>query len=416
MAQNENMNKDQLPPISREDQAFVEQIVDQIFEANLDKRLPLIEKFINTLKPQKVGSAFETLQITLKSLWEFFAAIRYVRSEGDFLEASKLFRSAAEGFGQVGKRELRDLSIGFVVYLEAVTELQKMNIGQAMELFKMIKEYLKNAGKYGRIFEQFVDEIEPDAIFVGAVNALMQLDFANAKALIEKASQAAEKVAHNYYREGEPLYNTFQGFAHFYKTYYTFVKALSDFNQFQYDKLTNKQDLLNEAILAHKLLDKGDTENVTFRNVNYMLKGIIQLLESISDLSRLMRTIFNSTFKPDLKTLMLLKQNIDSASNMIAKAGPQAVPLIRLCNQISNQVNNLERLAKPTKKDFGAFSGVVASALFLPLFLVVSWANSTFEIGLDGKTLIVYCLVLALIGGFGFGALKFKSMIFPGRT
>jgi len=110
-----------------------------------------------------------------------------------------------------------------------------------------------------------------------------------------------------------------------------------------------------------------------------------------------------------------LKKKIRKASDLFSKAGDEAVVYVRMCDQLYNSVNNLERISKPNKKDFGIFSGLVSCALFLPLFLIISWANWFFKIGLEARTIITSSIVLALIGAFGFGALKFKSLIFPIR-
>ncbi len=408
----------ELPVLSSEGEALVAQTLDRIFDPTLDmeEALPLVETLIDDLNAEAAGAAFETLQLTLQSLWKFFKALRFVRSEGNFVEARNLLESAARGLNHIGLDELRDLSIGMGVYSEAVCELQRMNLGEALELLAKVKGYLRSAGEFGSRFEPVVDHMEPDALFLSGLNALMALDFDTAKTLIDKASQAAEQVARDYYPEGDPLHWSFQGMARFHKAWYTFARARNDFSQFLYEKLAAEEDLAREAVEARDLLDKGDLENVLVRNMRHISVAFIHLLEVTQELAALMLDVLRSTFKPDMQTLRLLRQKVRAASDSASRAGPQAVTLVKSCNQLSNQINNLERLAKPRKRDFGALSGLVASALFLPLFLVVSWANSVFDVDLEGSTLITTCLVLALIGGFGFGAVKFRSLIFPGRT
>jgi len=286
-----------------------------------------------------------------------------------------------------------------------------MHAGQAVELLKKVKEYLRNAGKFGSKYESLIDHMEPEILFVSSIQALWARDYATAKTLIDKGSQTAEHAARHYYKKGEPSYCKLQGMARLYQAYFTFFRALKEFNAFEYDKLVADRDLASDAIQAQKLLDKANPEDIHTRNMNHLSTALVQLLEVIRELAKLMQTVLHSTFKPDLQTLALFKEKIRKAINSLSEAGPRNVPFVRLCNQLIDQVNNLERLAKPSKKDFGAFSGIVACALFLPLFLAMSWANSVFEIGLDAPRIITSCLVLALIGGFGFGALKFKSLI-----
>jgi hypothetical protein len=401
-------------PTNGAGKTLMAQTIDKFFAVGVDDALPLIEDAIQALDRQTAGAEFETTQITLRALWNYFEAIRVIKTKGDFVAARKSLQSAKSGFDQMGLDELRDLSIGMGVYAEAVTELQKLNISRALDLFENVKMYLESAGKFGSKFKPLIDHMEPEALFVAAVNAMMTSDFASAKVLTEQASQTAQNMANCYYKTEDPLYCSFHGLARFYKAYYTVNRSFRDFNQFNYNELTSK-DLEQDAVEAKELMNKGDTNNVIFNNVIYLCECNIQLLCLIRDLAKLMQTIFRSTFKPDPRNLISLKQKIRVAGNAASQAGPQAVALVRFCDQLSIQVDNLERLARPSKKDFGAFSGLIACAAFLPLFLIVSWVNARLGAGLEGSTLITACLVLALIGGFGFGALRFKSLIFPER-
>jgi len=411
MAQNEDRRRTQRLPVTPEQEALIAETVDEILDADFDEQLPLVERHLQSLDRQEVGSAFETWKIVLQSLWNYLEALRLIMKEGDYVKAQELFQSATKEFGKVGQGELKDLSMALGLYSSGITELQRFNIGQGSKLLKKVKNYLRNAGKFGSKYETLIDHMEPDVFFVSGIQALQAYDYATGKTLIDKASQAAEHAARNYHKEGTPLYCKLQGMARLQQAYFTFFRALKEFNAFEYDKLAADRDLASDAIQAQELLDKANPEDIHVRKMNHLSKALVQLLEVIRELAKLMQTILHSTFKPDLQTLALFKEKIRKAINSLSEVGPHYVPFVRLCNQLIDQVNNLERLAKPSKKDFGAFSGIVACALFLPLFLAMSWANSVFEIGLDAPRIITSCLALALIGGFGFGALKFKSLI-----
>ena len=125
-----------------------------------------------------------------------------------------------------------------------------------------------------------------------------------------------------------------------------------------------------------------------------------------------MQKIFQSTFKSNPENLSLLKQKIQTAKDSASKAGPNALLFVRICDQLRVKIDNFEKLSKPKKKDFGKFSGLIAAALFLPLFLIMSWANTAFEINAESASIIYTSLVLSLIGGFGYGALKYFLHIF----
>ena len=345
MTQNEKRGEDQrLLVLSPEGEALITQTIDQIFDADLEEALPLIKHIYDSADPQAIGTAFKTYEIVLKSLWDYFEAMKFIRTEGNFVEAVNLFKSAADGFKQGGQGKLMNLSVGLGVYAEAVTEVHKYNVGQALELLKKNREYLWKAGKFGSIFEPFIDQMKPEIFFLSGAEALLNLDHANAKTLIDQASLAAEQVAYKYYTEGEPDYYTFLGSAHFYKAFYTFFQAIIEFNYFDYDALTNENDLTLDAVLAVDFWDKADIENVIIRNASYLSEAFVQLLELIGELAFIMQRVFYSTFKPDFAIFAHLKQKVHTAKDLVSKAGPEATVIVRYCDQLSIQVNNLERL------------------------------------------------------------------------
>jgi hypothetical protein len=157
-------------------------------------------------------------------------------------------------------------------------------------------------------------------------------------------------------------------------------------------------------------LSKADQSAAQVRANESFAQVLTLLLGAVQEFAAAMQKILRSTFKPDVRTFSAIRSEVLRASDLAAKLGPQGVVIVRLCGNLRDQIYNLERLAKPKKKDFGTLSGIVASALFLPLFLVTSWANQRFAMGLSGGTVMYYTGFLALIGGFGYGALKFKSI------
>lgn len=255
-----------------------------------------------------------------------------IMEEGDYVKTQELFQSATKEFGKVGQGELKDLSMALGLYSSGITELQRFNIGQGSKLLKKVKNYLRNAGKFGSKYETLIDHMEPDVFFVSGIQALQAYDYATGKTLIDKASQAAEHAARNYHKEGTPLYCKLQGMARLQQAYFTFFRALKEFNAFEYDKLAADRDLASDAIQAQGLLDKANPEDIHVRKMNHLSKALVQLLEVIRELAKLMQTILHSTFKPDLQTLALFKEKIRKAINSLSEVGPHYVPFVRLCN------------------------------------------------------------------------------------
>ncbi len=400
------------PPLSPEQKALLSETVDQIFDTGVsdpESALVIVQQHLDSLDSS--AAAASVIQVVLESAGRYFQAFIKITREVSFGEARDLLQQAASGFNSAGFDEQRDLSVGIGVYAAAVCEIQSLNLARASELMEQVKGYLDHAGKFGAKFQPLIDSFEPGHLYVAALPLLLQLNFDAAAPLIEKASAAAEKFAATYCQEGDEGCNLYLGMAHYYRAIYRLIKSSNDFNQLNYGALTSQQDLDSEAIQAEDLLAKTDPKNEGLRDLRYCSITIRNLQGSLIVLAGLMQKVFLSTFKSGTPALQEAKNKAQAAAAAASKAGQAAEVMVRLCNQTLNQITNLENYAKPTKKDFGVLSGLVSCALFLPLFLLVVWANSAFQVGLGGATLISSCMILALIGGFGFGALRFRGWI-----
>jgi hypothetical protein len=138
---------------------------------------------------------------------------------------------------------------------------------------------------------------------------------------------------------------------------------------------------------------------------------LISMTQIIHEIAQLMHRVLKSTFKPDVKSLESPRKKLAEVRTRIADiGGEEAVQLTKTAESLSHQINNLERLTKTTKGDFGKFSGLVSAAAFFPLFFGISWIITNFDISIDSTKLLVYSIAFSLISGFGTGAVKFLSL------
>jgi len=128
MAQNEDRRRTQRLRVTPEQEALIAETVDEILDADFDEQLPLVERHLQALERQEVGSAFETWKIVLQSLWNYLEALRLIRKEGDFVKAQELFQSATKEFGKVGQGELKDLSVAFGLYSLAISACMQVKL------------------------------------------------------------------------------------------------------------------------------------------------------------------------------------------------------------------------------------------------------------------------------------------------
>ena len=213
-------------------------------------------------------------------------------------------------------------------------------------------------------------------------------------------------------RQKLPSISPFLG-AQIYKVLLAYYQTERDFASLDLDRLAAEPDISESAKQAERLLAQADLGNVMLQSLHHTSKALVELLEVHQGVATRVNLCFKAAFKPDLLGFAELRAKIRRATDHLSKAGASAVPIIRQCDTLLARVNNLERLARAKKTDFGIYSGLISSALFVPLVLAASWTNKTFDIGLDGKMLILTVVALSLIGGFGFGALRFKSVLFP---
>jgi hypothetical protein len=248
----------QLPALSPNTRKSVEQIVASVFEA--DEPLALIQELLDKPDAGTVGDALLAQQLVLRSFGSFFLGITEAQ-RGNYPEARNNFFVAAEGFTTIEEDIPRDLARGFGVYLDAVVAIHAKNLRLSQELMVQSQDLFRKAGEFAQRFEGMIDHIQPELLFLQAAEGLSELNFDTARPLIEKASQAAVKVATEYHKDHSTLYCFFMGNSYFYKALYNFSRVNRDFNRFAYDRLTSEIDLNRDAVEAKAMFDKADIHN-----------------------------------------------------------------------------------------------------------------------------------------------------------
>jgi hypothetical protein len=332
-----------LPALSVPDREFLSEIVLGVIAAASPPQA-LTEVRLLLLANEK-AKTLSVLPLVEQSLGD--VCIGYeAASKGNFAEARDNYLRAAEAFKQIGLLEFHSLVLGLATSFESIIAIRNKNIGLAASLNGQARDHLANAGQVGRQFQPLIDQNQCDALFIQGAEALMAGDYGAAKPLIEQASQVAEYIANNYFDEGTPHHSCFLGQAHFYRAFYTLVRAQNDFNRYKFDELTAVLDLKRDAARACDLITPAPVTPM-FQQAGYVAGGMLELLELIAELSPVMKMVFNSTHKPDTSLYESLRKKIRRANDSFSKAGPLATPLIRACDQFLQQIDSLERLAKP---------------------------------------------------------------------
>jgi hypothetical protein len=184
--------------------------------------------------------------------------------EIDYDHVVKLEESAAAGFKQLGYSDLEAVSRATSVWASAAMEISRINIDRGLELFATAEEFLKNAGEFGSKFQQIVDEMKPEALFIGILPAILAGDTGMARVLASQASEMSKSVAEKYYDVGTPMRFTYLGLASFYDAFFAYFQSQMDLSNLALDSLVS-DDISASAKEAERLLAQADLAGIMHR-------------------------------------------------------------------------------------------------------------------------------------------------------
>ena len=80
--------------------------------------------------------------------------------------------------------------------------------------------------------------------------------------------------------------------------------------------------------------------------------------------------------------------------------------LNQACNEMESRLENLQRLTRPGKKDFGIYGGLVSCAVFCLLLVVAAIVNRAYKLGANATVVFGACTPLAVLAGYGLAGLR----------
>lgn len=370
--------------VSQNNQNLITQIIDEIFETNEESRLHLIEHYLKQLDTDSQASSNPEIRMALIAMGDFQMGLSNIQA-GNFVQAKQSMQSASIASNQLGIIDFGNIADALMSYTDAIINLQQLNIAKATELFSGAKTKLQHASKYGKKFESLIDHMEPEALFVAMMQALMQEDLQQAKALSKLVFKASEYVADHYYNDGDPEFYRFKGLANLYSSFYLFYQSIYDINHFKYIDLVSQPNLANVAMLARELLERTNSNSVLIKNNIAMSKSIAVSMNLLVELAKYMDLIFKTVSREEVyDELMLnrLKKQAQDAVDYASEIGPQAVPFIRVLDGLGQQVKNLDLLLKRLpniKATQAAFNKKLLHPSQTKIFIVHGHANDIKE-------------------------------------
>lgn len=404
-----------LPPAVVAHLAFLNSKILELLSAGLESSLPLTEKLLRSIEETwQESPAKQHALLAFRSTWSLIKATKAIKTLGDFAEADRLYHDAVQGFAESALPQLRDLALGLGVYCGAVIEFQKRNFGKGIDLLVQVRAYLRRAGQYGSQFEVLVDQMEPDTFFAAAVRALLDLDYDSFGILAHNAAQSSERYATAHCCDGSTDAYYFKALAEYYLAYHAFQMDLRLFRRLELDSLSSEDNLVVHAKAALGLIEKTDMSSATHRQLREVCLAMDAMQRAIARASERLKAALGQSLRTSRLDLSSAKQLVRESQGHFTQAGTEWVSMVRICDDLQRQLENAERLVLPRKRDFGAFSGVVSCGLFLALVAAVSLLDRFTHVHIS-LGVVPLILGLSLVGGFGYGAIRFKWLIFGAR-
>ena len=120
----------------------------------------------------------------------------------------------------------------------------------------------------------------------------------------------------------------------YYMAFLKYFMAQVDLNNLELDSTESIIDISVVAKEAEQLLAQSDLKNFQVRFAHNLSKALIELLEVTKVLGDDLHRCLKATFKPDSSGFTDLRKKTRQAIDHLSKAGPNAAPLIRTCDQL----------------------------------------------------------------------------------
>lgn len=333
-------------PMSPEDRTYAKEKIQLAFKVEPEEAPPLVEGFLAEIEARPDSASREALKRLLRSLLEFFRGVLLMNSGEEFDEAIQHFDTASTGFSEGNELELKELADGLAMLSSAALE-SKAPGGSTIALkhIEGARACLRHAGKFAERYDGLFDRMSVSSSMLQGQLALAVLDLPMAKSLFAEASSSAARVAEKYFAHDEVEGSQWRGLAKLSLAFYKLGEVMNDFGQFAFDKIAYDESICDDALKAGELLKKGDVDEQTHLFWSAAV-AYASFLGATQELARLIMNVLQSPSPLDSAALQGLRKRFGEASSLAAQLGPSGVAFVRFLDEITQIVNNLDRLAR----------------------------------------------------------------------
>jgi hypothetical protein len=344
------------------------------------------------------------LLVALNAATYFGAGLRAI-TQADFAGATENLRAAYERFS-VGAEQAKSISYALSCFCDGTRNASLLNFDRARELWAEAESYLTQQGGLQDRYRFLLDQFKPDQLYLAGGRLLLQQDFEGGRSLLADAARAASEFADRYLPDDSPVYHQFKGLSQFYSAEYNLAESMRNFAACGYDRIiANEASLIAPSSAAEAALAHISNPNEIQRRIAIMSDGYNRLQRVLIAFAKVMQNVMLANFNREAPELAMLQVQLAEARKIFGGLGPNGVSYVRHCEQLSRQIENVQRLTRPGVKDFGVYSGFVSAIAFVPLLLVTGWVFNHFGWGVPPVTFLWVNVGVAALVGFGAGAL-----------
>lgn len=163
----------------------------------------------------------------------------------------------------------------------------------------------------------------------------------------------------------------------------------------------------NDALRLEELVDRIPTGPIS--NLFSAYPILFRAFDVICKSLEIVTTNRRPFRKHEAQALATIDQELFRARQLVEKSAGRGRGLLHIIDQLGKLQKNLLPFGKAATQDFGRFSGIVS--LVSLLILIVALHLTIQPTGWEAIVYFVGCVIVSLIVGFGFGALRFQPLL-----
>jgi hypothetical protein len=386
-----------LSPAQRQIVADVPGLIREQPQATFLARVESVIKADDT-EPHDEADANQTARRLALRTWWYFGQGLDAGGSRQMEEALRCYRRAAYGFVLLGDDENAAEAIEAGIESEAMWRIQQRDFVAGDGLLAQVRQFLESSARMGPEQREALANLTVESLYQQSIQAFRNGDQVQAEQLLRRAAERLTDLA-KYHDDGDPFQRLYTGQAGLFQAQAAFLSGLRAISLYDFDDVDEGES--TAAAKAAELLAERSPPNAA------MAKFYAEILEILEKLAKIMLRVMSSAFHNERGEFRKLHESLRAARKVIpAAAGADPVLLAAGCDQLNQWLNNLERLAKPSRKDLGVYGGSVACVAFCGLLIVVAIINRTFNLGASATSIFAVCGPLAAAAGFGLAGLK----------